>query len=206
MRLIFKLFSLFTKLELFFIKGKFKSYGKKVSFGYLPSIENPQYIEIGNDVIIGNNATLYAIDHDLVSKTNPNLVIGNNIYIGHNVSIHCMNKVVLEDNVVLSDHIYISDVSHGMELDEVDSIMKQPWYSPGPVVIGKGTFLGYGVKILPNVILGNNCIIAAGSVVTKSFDSYTVLGGVPAKSIKKYCFETQTWKKTDDLGRFLVEI
>lgn len=185
MTLIFKLFSLFTKLELFYVKGKFKYYGKQVSFGYLPSIRNPQYIEIGNNVIIGKNVTLYAIDHDLVSKTNPNLIIGNNIYIGHNVSIHCMNKVILEDNVVLSDNIYMSDVSHGMKLDESDSIMKQPWLSPGPVIIGKGTFLGHGVKVLPNVTIGKNCIVAAGAIVTKSFEDYSVIGGVPAKLISK---------------------
>ena len=105
---------------------------------------------------------------------------------------------MLEDNVVLSDYIYISDVAHGLELDEQESIMKQPWVSPGPVIIGKGTFLGHGVKVLPNVIIGNNCIVASGSIVTKSFDSYSVLAGSPAKVIKKYSFETKTWEKVNN--------
>ena len=109
-----------------------------------------------------------------------------------------MNSVVLEDNVVLSDNIYISDVSHGIKLDLEHSIMKQQWESLGGVKIGKGTFLGHGVKVLPNVEIGNNCIVAAGAIVTKSFEPYCILAGSPAKIIKKYCFESQTWKKIDN--------
>lgn len=198
MRLIFSIFHLFTKCELVFLKKKFKNYGKNIKFGYLPTISNPKYISLMNNIIIGNNATLLAINSDLITKRHPNLKIGNNIYIGHNVSIHSMNSVVLEDNVVLSDNIYISDVSHGIKLDLEHSIMKQQWESLGGVKIGKGTFLGHGVKVLPNVEIGNNCIVAAGAIVTKSFEPYCILAGSPAKIIKKYCFESQTWKKIDN--------
>jgi acetyltransferase-like isoleucine patch superfamily enzyme len=195
MKIVFKIASLITKIEIFFIKNKFKYFGKNISIGIFPTIENPQYIQLYNNITIGKNVNLYAIDNDLISKRTPDLTIGNNIYIGHNVSIHCMNKVTLEENVVLSDYIYISDVSHGLELDIEESIMKQPWVSPGPVIIGKGTFLGHGVKVLPNVKIGNNCIVASGSIVTKSFDPYCVLAGSPAKVIKRYSFETKKWEK-----------
>jgi acetyltransferase-like isoleucine patch superfamily enzyme len=198
MRIIFKLASIITKLELFLIKNKFKFFGKNVSIGIFSTIENPQYIQLFNNITIGKNVNLYAIDNDLISKRLPNLTIGNNIYIGHYVSIHCMNNVTLEDNVVLSDYIYISDVAHGLELDLEESIMKQPWVSPGPVIIGKGTFLGHGVKVLPNVRIGNNCIVASGSIVTKNFDPYCILAGSPAEVIKRYCFETKTWKRVNN--------
>ena len=203
MRFIFTLFHLFTKIELLFLKGKFKKYGKNVKIGFLPTISNPKYISFEDNIIIGNNATLLAIDNDLIAKQNPNLKIGNNIYIGHNVSIHCMNFVELEDNVVLSDNIYISDVSHGIKVDLNNSIMNQQWESAGGVKIGKGTFLGNGTKILPNVKIGNNCVVAAGAIVTKSCDSFCMLAGSPAKIIKKYCFESQLWKKADDKGNFI---
>lgn len=202
MKILFKIFSFFTNFELFFLKNKFKEYGSNIKIGYLPIISNPRYITLKNDITIGNNATLYAIDNDLFFDTTPKLTISSNIYIGHNVSIHCMNSVTLEDNVVLSDNIYISDVSHGINLDQENSIMKQKWISPGPVKIGKGTFLGHGVKVLPNVNIGNNCIVAAGSIVTKSSPPFCVLAGSPAKIIKKYCFEKNNWRKTDHEGNF----
>ena len=55
MRLIFSIFHLFTKCELVFLKKKFKNYGKNIKFGYLPTISNPNYISLMNNIIIGNN-------------------------------------------------------------------------------------------------------------------------------------------------------
>jgi acetyltransferase-like isoleucine patch superfamily enzyme len=53
------------------------------------------------------------------------------------------------------------------------------------IVLGKKCWIGMNSIILPGVVLGDNTIVAAGSVVTKSFeDGHVVLGGVPAKVIK----------------------
>lgn len=55
----------------------------------------------------------------------------------------------------------------------------------GPVKIGKYCWLGAGVKVMPNVELGDWTVVAAGAVVTKSFkDGYCIIGGVPASIIK----------------------
>lgn len=54
------------------------------------------------------------------------------------------------------------------------------------MTIGKNVWICDNVCILPGVTIGDNCIIAAGSVVTKSFEEEGLLiGGVPAKVIKK---------------------
>lgn len=53
----------------------------------------------------------------------------------------------------------------------------------GPVVIGDNCFIGVNAMVLRNVSLGNNVIVAAGAVVTKSFGSNVVIGGNPAKEI-----------------------
>ena len=50
--------------------------------------------------------------------------------------------------------------------------------------IGNNVFIGINSIIMPGVSIGDNCIIAAGSVVTKSFPSNSIIGGVPAKKIK----------------------
>lgn len=57
-------------------------------------------------------------------------------------------------------------------------------YSKGKIVIGHDCWLGIGTTILSNVSLGNGCIVAAGSVVTKSFPPYSIIGGSPAKLIR----------------------
>jgi acetyltransferase-like isoleucine patch superfamily enzyme len=56
-----------------------------------------------------------------------------------------------------------------------------------PIIIGDFVWLGVNCVILPEVQLGNYCIVGAGSVVTKSYDPYSILAGVPAKPIAKRC-------------------
>ena len=62
-----------------------------------------------------------------------------------------------------------------------------------PVTIGDGSFIGFGVHISPGVTIGKNCVIGAGSVVTKPIPDYSVVAGVPAKVIKHYSFEENKW-------------
>ena len=54
-----------------------------------------------------------------------------------------------------------------------------------PIVIGNDVWIGAGVIILPNVHIGDGAILAAGAVVTKDIDPYTISGGIPAKPIRK---------------------
>lgn len=53
----------------------------------------------------------------------------------------------------------------------------------GPIIIGNNTFIGLNAIILPNVKIGDNCIIGAGSVVTKDVESNSIVAGIPAKKI-----------------------
>jgi len=53
-----------------------------------------------------------------------------------------------------------------------------------PIIIGDNVFIGNNAIILPGVRIGNNCIVGAGAVVTHDVPSNTVVGGVPAKTIK----------------------
>jgi acetyltransferase-like isoleucine patch superfamily enzyme len=53
------------------------------------------------------------------------------------------------------------------------------------IVIKKNAWIGAGATILPGVTIGENAIVAAGAVVTKDVFDNTIVGGVPAKLIKK---------------------
>lgn len=56
---------------------------------------------------------------------------------------------------------------------------------PAPIVLGKNVWVGSNATVLPGVTIGDNAVIAAGAVVTKDVAPDTIVGGVPAKVIKR---------------------
>ena len=65
--------------------------------------------------------------------------------------------------------------------------------SKGDVTIGNDVWIGNNVQILSGVTIGDGAVIAAGAVVTKDVDPYTIVGGVPARRIKRRQFLKIAW-------------
>jgi acetyltransferase-like isoleucine patch superfamily enzyme len=61
----------------------------------------------------------------------------------------------------------------------------------GPIVVGNDVWIGHRSLILANVRIGDGAVVAAGSVVTKDVEPYTMVGGVPARMIKRRFSESQ---------------
>ena len=59
------------------------------------------------------------------------------------------------------------------------------WDNKGDIIIGNDVWIGYEALILAGVTIGNGAIIGARAVVTKDIPPYTIVGGVPAKAIRK---------------------
>jgi acetyltransferase-like isoleucine patch superfamily enzyme len=153
-------------------------------------INNPQYIEIGDGVLIRNGLRLEVVDpqNDVV------ISIGNNVNIEQNCHIIGRVKVIIGNNVTITGNCSIVDVSHPFEdIHEKKKIGDRISNVEQPVIIGDGSFIGFGAHISPGVTLGKNCVVGAGSVVTKSMPDYSVVTGVPAKIIKRYSFEEDKW-------------
>ena len=68
----------------------------------------------------------------------------------------------------------------------------------GDIVIGNDVWIGKGCKILSGVHVGNGAVIAAGAIVTKDVEPYTIVGGVPAKVIRKR-FDDETIQKFEKI-------
>ena len=63
--------------------------------------------------------------------------------------------------------------------------MPDSWPDKGNTVIGNDVWIGYGATIMPGIQVGNGAIIATKSVVTKNVQPYSIVGGNPAKEIRK---------------------
>ena len=70
------------------------------------------------------------------------------------------------------------------------------------MVIGRDSWRGENVCVL-GAKIGRHCVIGANSVVTKDIPDYCIAVGIPARIIKRYCFDSQTWRRTDEQGNFI---
>ena len=136
-------------------------------------------LKIGKNVYIGRNCTISSIY---------NLRIGNNIYIGKNVTIEVEGSI--GDSTVIANSVgiigrydhQVKDTKH-KAFDA--AVVRENKKLSVPIHIGEGCFIGYGAIILSGVIVGNNSVVAAGSLVTKNIEPYSIVAGNPAKLIGK---------------------
>ena len=109
------------------------------------------------------------------------VVIGDYTRIGiHNTII---GPVCIGNHVNLAQGITVTALNHNFE-DKTKRIDEQG-ITTKPVIIGDDVWIGANAVILPGVTIGKHCVVAAGAVVTKDVQDNTIVGGVPAKEIKK---------------------
>lgn len=109
------------------------------------------------------------------------MTIGDNTWVGHRCLIIASSSIKIGKNVDIAPNVYIGNGTHEITPDKerIASIELSK-----DIVIGDGCWLCANVTILPGVTVGDKCVVAAGSVVTKSYGNMKLLAGVPA-DIKK---------------------
>ena len=133
-------------------------------------------VKIGDNVKISKNCSVYG-------SCEFNLEIGNDSYVGMNSTLNGFkNKLFIGNNVSIAQNVVImtdSGPNASQSLQKVFPLIN------GPVKIGNHSWIGANSVVMPNVVLGEFCVVAANSFVNKSFPSFSVVGGNPAKLIRK---------------------
>lgn len=110
-----------------------------------------------------------------------NVEIGNNSGIGMNSRI---GSVKIGSNVLMGPECCILTNNH--EFENINKPMRDQGYrGESSVTIEDDVWIGQRVIILPGITIGKGSIVGAGSVVTKSVDEFSVIGGNRAKLIRK---------------------
>lgn len=186
------------KIYTWLVKKKFRRVGKNTVIMPILNSSNEKYIEIGSGTKIGafcriTVATEFA-GHKVKSENKVRISIGDHTSIGNNSFLSANNSVEIGNHVIISANVFITDHDHGFS-DMEKNIDEQPLSEGGKVKIGDNVFLGVKCSILKNVAIGERCVVAANSVVTKDIPPYSMAAGNPAKVIKKYDFERKEWMR-----------
>jgi len=108
------------------------------------------------------------------------LITGKDCWIGKNLTINGNGKVYIGDRCDIAPDVIFQTGSHHIG----DSKRRAGQGYNENIKIGSGTWIGVRTTVLPDVVIGNSCVVAAGAMVIKSIDDNKLVGGVPAKILK----------------------
>lgn len=111
-----------------------------------------------------------------------NLEVGDYVAIGPRADVYNVAKITMGSNITVSQDSYLCTASHDI------SKLKKP-LKTNPIELCDSTWIGARAIILPGVTIGEGAVVAAGAVVTKDVEHWTVVGGNPARVLKKRCLD-----------------
>lgn len=176
----------FNQLYSMYKANEFKK-AENCYFQYPLYLNGGKYITIGRGSGSDQRLRLDAWDEFLGDKFIPEIIIGDNVSIQKDCHIGAIDKIIIGNNVLLASKVYISDHSHGEITKEALSMApaQRKLHSKGPVIIEDNVWLGEGVVVLAGVTIGENSIVGANAVVTKSIPKNCVAAGNPARIIRE---------------------
>jgi len=127
-----------------------------------------------------NAEVKYPLHHTSTIRNFENLHLGKDTFPGDspNVYINAQNSIYIGDFTNVGPNVSIVSANHNLYDNSKHDIT-------APIRIGKNSWIGSHAVILPAVELGENTIVAAGAIVTKSFpEGFQVIGGNPARVLK----------------------
>ena len=115
--------------------------------------------------------------------------VGKNFFCNYNCTILDVGTVTFGDNCLLAPNVAIYTAGHPIHPDSRNSL-----YEYGiDVTIGDNVWIGGNVVIMPGVNIGSNCVIGAGSVVTKDIPDWSVAAGNPCRVLRKITDEDKKY-------------
>lgn len=192
---------IFMLVRGFFCRIGFKKSGRMTFIGRKVHIKSKKHIESGTGLTIEDGCSINALCKSGVK-------IGNNFSLGRNSIIECTGvirelgeKLEIGDDVGIAANAFISVRGNvkigsstifgpGVKIFSENHIFEDkstPIYLQGAsrkgVEIGEDCWIGANAVILDGVKIGKGVVVAAGAVVNKDVDDYSIVGGVPAKVI-----------------------
>jgi len=108
-----------------------------------------------------------------------NITIGKNVFINSGCRFQDQGGIVIGDGALIGHGVTLATLNHGLEPEHRYDLY------PQSIRIGKGAWIGANAVVLPGVGIGDYAVVAAGAVVSQDVAAGTVVGGIPARVIKR---------------------
>ncbi|MDG1213229.1 MAG: sugar O-acetyltransferase [Flavobacteriaceae bacterium] len=128
------------------------------------------------DSEIDKSVTIFTPFHINYGK---NTQIGKNVFINFDCVFLDLGGITIEDGVLIAPKVSLLSEGHPISPEQRHSLV------PKHIHIKKNAWIGANATILHGVTIGQNAVVAAGSVVTKDVPENVVVGGIPAQILKK---------------------
>lgn len=159
--------------------------GKDLTFGCVWSRAErfPSSLIIGANAIVEVHDKFYIYSGAHISVNKDAVLKLGSGFINDNTYLVCKEKIVLGNDVAIGPNVSIRDSDDHIIDGKTEKVT-------APVIIGNHVWIGEKALILKGVVIGDGCIIAAGTVVTKSVPPNSLVAGTPGRVIK----ENITWE------------
>jgi acetyltransferase-like isoleucine patch superfamily enzyme len=161
-----------------------------------------EFCAIGSDVKLGNGVTLSKFINLYGCEIGDNVKIGafveiqKNATVGKNckVSSHSFicEGVIIEDNVFIGHSVTFINDSYPRATAADGQLQSEKDWKVEQTLVKKGASIGSGTTVLSKVVIGENAIVGAGSVVTKDVPANSIVAGNPAKLLRYITAEART--------------
>lgn len=156
-----------------FDESQLKSRGEKVEFWADVDILRPDLVSIGNHVAFHNGV--------FANPCGDWITIGDHCHFAPYGVLY--GPLTIGNHVAVAAHVVFASVGHGY--DRIDIPMVQQKVNKKEIVIEDDVWIGANAVIIGGVTIGAHSIVGAGAVVTHDVEPYSVVGGTPAKLIRK---------------------
>ena len=121
----------------------------------------------------------FALFPPFSSDCGKNIHLGRDVFVNAGCKFQDQGGIYLGDRVLVGQNVVLATLNHGMDP------ARRADLHPAPIRIGDDVWIGANATVLPGVTIGDGVIVAAGAVVTRDVPAMTVVGGVPARVIKR---------------------
>jgi len=108
-----------------------------------------------------------------------NTVLGERVFINMGCKFQDQGGITIDEGALIGHNVVLATINHNLDPKKRQSM------TYAPIHIGRNVWIGANTTVLAGVTIGDGAVVAAGAVVTKDVEPNSVVGGVPAKLIKR---------------------